>query len=43
MVDEQMRSKLVGNAERIVGEMTGAVVRTLEAITPLIAGGDAGR
>ena len=38
MTNEQMRSKLVENAEQIVGEMTGAVERTLEAITPLLPG-----
>ncbi len=36
MEDEQERLILVARAEQIIGEMTGAVARTLEAITPLL-------
>jgi len=36
MKDEPRRLQLTHNAERIIGEMTGAVERTLQAITPLL-------
>ena len=36
MNNEQKRLQLVENAEKVVKEMTGAIDRTLEAITPLL-------
>jgi 3-deoxy-D-manno-octulosonic-acid transferase len=40
MSDEKQRLEIVINAQRIVGEMAGAVERTLKAIEPLLPGVD---
>ncbi len=36
MRDESRRQKIAGHAEQIIGEMTGAVERSIEAILPLL-------
>ena len=36
MKDERRRVKIAQNGERIIGEMTGAVERSIEAITPFL-------
>ena len=38
MDDDNRRREIAGQAEKIIGEMTGAVERTIEAIEPLLPG-----